>query len=491
MNAQHIVNHTANSAINTGSINANQTSGPIGVFANNSNVLQGSQSSLAFVQTLQQAMVQSGIASESLPANHQLLLQQLGQGLVDVDNAKLNMEGLTLEEISTLLTNWLTAHPEATEQSLEQHPELIAWYQQTADLLNASNQGTEVSHANETAKPVFNVATHTEMTNLRFQDLQKLMSQVVVSLQSQPDQTQLQALADQLKGLLQKALTSDGNHLNATKASSLQNSQIQAIVSQGMTSDQSKFVRARQTNTVSMVVTHEDSLLMASSHKRSALEMLHNKAAVTPVIYALTQSGESSSSEVELKQNQTLTTEFTNAVQQELAKAAGESQPLKAAPQPVQANQFAREVADMFMQNLKIKQMLNGVTEAKISLMPEHLGQVDIKITMQNGQMVAQFMTESILGKEMIDSQLSQLRATLQNQGIQVDKLEVTHHSDAQTAMFQNQKQGQQSFGQSGQQKQNASQDVELTLEDLMEEFVQDDAFQSARLHKGSFHATA
>ncbi|MNZ68127.1 Flagellar hook-length control protein FliK [compost metagenome] len=70
-----------------------------------------------------------------------------------------------------------------------------------------------------------------------------------------------------------------------------------------------------------------------------------------------------------------------------------------------------------------------GLAEATISLFPENLGQVDVKITMQNGHLVAQFMTEHSGAKDMLEQQMNQLRAALQSQGLQVEKLEVTQNN--------------------------------------------------------------
>lgn len=48
---------------------------------------------------------------------------------------------------------------------------------------------------------------------------------------------------------------------------------------------------------------------------------------------------------------------------------------------------------------------------------------------MQNGHLVAQFMTEHSGAKDMLEQQMNQLRAALQSQGLQVEKLEVTQNN--------------------------------------------------------------
>ncbi|GGG12383.1 flagellar hook-length control protein FliK [Paenibacillus abyssi] len=117
------------------------------------------------------------------------------------------------------------------------------------------------------------------------------------------------------------------------------------------------------------------------------------------------------------------------------------SRVLHAAPkmevQPIPVQQFADKMGSFMVKQLSLTSA-TGFSEAKISLFPEQLGQVDIRITIQNGQLTAHFMTENGLAKDMIENQLSQLRTALQLQGLQVDKLEVTQSSNAfQSQLFQ------------------------------------------------------
>ncbi|MFD2613006.1 flagellar hook-length control protein FliK [Paenibacillus gansuensis] len=128
--------------------------------------------------------------------------------------------------------------------------------------------------------------------------------------------------------------------------------------------------------------------------------------------------------------------------------------PAEVAAKPVQltmsSQQFVDDMSQFLFKHVKVTQF-NGLTEAQITLTPEHLGQVEVKLSLQNGHLVAQFMASSNAGKEMLENQLHQLRHTLLAQGIQVEKLEVTQNTNAQTSMFQDQRQ-QQFKEQSGRQ---------------------------------------
>ena len=67
-----------------------------------------------------------------------------------------------------------------------------------------------------------------------------------------------------------------------------------------------------------------------------------------------------------------------------------------------------------------------GVSQARISLYPENLGQVDVRISSHNGVLTAHLVADTWIAKELLDGQLDHLRQALQNQGLQVNKLEVS-----------------------------------------------------------------
>jgi len=108
----------------------------------------------------------------------------------------------------------------------------------------------------------------------------------------------------------------------------------------------------------------------------------------------------------------------------------------KPAEPVMQTSQFAKEMTQFVVNKLDIVQQ-KGFSEATISLRPEHLGKLDVQITLQNGQLVARFMTEHTMAKDMLEQQMTQLRSSLQAQGIQVERLEVTQNSSIGSQMYQ------------------------------------------------------
>ncbi|MGG3455678.1 flagellar hook-length control protein FliK [Paenibacillus rhizolycopersici] len=144
---------------------------------------------------------------------------------------------------------------------------------------------------------------------------------------------------------------------------------------------------------------------------------------------------------------------------------------VKHVAKPVPVEQFAKEMSGFLVNKLDIVN-LKGVSEARISLYPEHLGQVDVRITMQNGQLTAQFMTEHAFAKESLEQQMAQLRTALQSQGLQVNKLEVTQNSALSSHMYHD---GRQSGGGAGQQQSGKRrpmmEDDTLAIHDMNEEW--------------------
>lgn len=136
----------------------------------------------------------------------------------------------------------------------------------------------------------------------------------------------------------------------------------------------------------------------------------------------------------------------------------------------VPVNDFANNMKD-FIQKLDIKHG-NGMSEATIQLFPEELGQVDVRITMHNGQLTALFHADNASAKDALDNQMAQLRSALQQQGLSVDKLEVTYgQSAAHLSSGQHgQGTGQQAFSNSNKSKGDA----------LQEDFESDVAEQQA-----------
>ncbi|MBH5316639.1 flagellar hook-length control protein FliK [Paenibacillus sp. GSMTC-2017] len=142
----------------------------------------------------------------------------------------------------------------------------------------------------------------------------------------------------------------------------------------------------------------------------------------------------------------------------------------------VVAENFAETMNGLIVQKFDVR-TLNGMSEAKLILFPEHLGQVDVKISMQNGLLTAVFQADTAMAKDLLDNQMAQLRAALQAQGLTVEKLEVTQSTSA--SQLTNQHPGQ---GNQGQQSSNNGQGFRD------DKNVRDTAFESEMVEQAAIH---
>jgi flagellar hook-length control protein FliK len=94
---------------------------------------------------------------------------------------------------------------------------------------------------------------------------------------------------------------------------------------------------------------------------------------------------------------------------------------------------------DLFAQIVEKAKVLvnNGHSEMEISLKPEHLGKLQLKISVVDQVVTAKFMAESQQVKEVIETHLNQLRRNLQDTGVQVDQLMVSVGQNNNGSSFQ------------------------------------------------------
>jgi flagellar hook-length control protein FliK len=101
--------------------------------------------------------------------------------------------------------------------------------------------------------------------------------------------------------------------------------------------------------------------------------------------------------------------------------------------QPVKAT----DVIEQIMSQVKITKAGGQFTEMKMTLRPESLGDIVLRVLTQNGIVVAQFEAESQRVKEALESNFNQLRDALEEQGIQFSELSVSVRQDENERMNQ------------------------------------------------------
>ncbi len=84
-----------------------------------------------------------------------------------------------------------------------------------------------------------------------------------------------------------------------------------------------------------------------------------------------------------------------------------------------------QDVVNQLVERMKVE-IKGNVSEMRITLKPEHLGDVSMKVATENGIVTAHFVAESQRVKEVIESNFNQLKDTLSQQGLQVAQLSVS-----------------------------------------------------------------
>ena len=107
---------------------------------------------------------------------------------------------------------------------------------------------------------------------------------------------------------------------------------------------------------------------------------------------------------------------------------------LESASGPKEAEAAQRAFRTSTMEQIvrrAVIQVRDGQHEARIDLKPEFLGHVRMQVITENQQVTVKILTEFGFVKDMIENNIQQLKADLQQQGLEVDKLDVSVSRDA------------------------------------------------------------
>lgn len=91
----------------------------------------------------------------------------------------------------------------------------------------------------------------------------------------------------------------------------------------------------------------------------------------------------------------------------------------------VQVTQQMQEIFEQVVEQVKVT-VTADTSEMEMQLNPESLGKVNLSVVAKEGHITAQFVTENEVARQALESQIQQLRATLGEQGLKVDKVEVS-----------------------------------------------------------------
>ncbi len=107
------------------------------------------------------------------------------------------------------------------------------------------------------------------------------------------------------------------------------------------------------------------------------------------------------------------------------AGAISQAKEPQAFTKSAQANTL-RQIVNKAALNLE-----SGRSEFKIDLKPESLGHLKMQILTENHHVTVRILAENPLVKDMIESNLAQLKANFQNQGLEIEKFDVSVAQDS------------------------------------------------------------
>lgn len=150
----------------------------------------------------------------------------------------------------------------------------------------------------------------------------------------------------------------------------------------------------------------------------------------------------------------------TNTVVQTKVETVSMTLPTEKA---TQSEEFIKELQKV-MNRVQFGQA-GGANRLVLKLFPEHLGTIRIELIQKDGMLTAKILASTALGKEMLDSNSSQLRQGFAGQNIQLEKLEITQALQESARQDKN-----QTFQQSFKQQQQEEQEQQENGNDQLEE---------------------
>ncbi len=421
--------------------------------------------------------------------------------------------GSDLEQMASGILQMLQKNPQLAGQWLENSDSVRQWMAQAAAIFGSASAQNGASVSMRT------LPDNSGNGSVELKQMMGLVKQLIAGLQQNPDDPDLQMLGNALRQAVQQPLQKPGTSLLPFNESAVgiafrgQGLEKPAVAgsagkSSPSASDRVALIRtfagwtASVKGAESSATGAASSMLVQAVRQQPAVStLLSAMEAKAGLLFQTVSSGAESSGPMQSPLPHAMDSEadlFHLPLQNGAAFRLAQSEPLfQAQPQSsgplMNAQYFAQEMAQYMMKNMKVSQF-NGISEAKITLVPENLGQVDVRITMHNGQLTAQFFTGTLHGREALEAQMSQLRLSLQNQGIQVQKLEVAQqnqvqHNPMQSNVFQEQRQSSShQFGKQG--KNSGSDRYDQMIDEFSEILGGDDRLQQLA-YGGSFHVMA
>ncbi|MZQ81587.1 hypothetical protein GQF01_05510 [Paenibacillus sp. 5J-6] len=472
-------------------IQTTPTANPVSTSANKAGAT-GTTSKEGFNQVLDGQLAQDNTVNDEVnPADPGLSLGMLLQML---QSLVAPMQGTAVQDVkpdeqplSEVVLEAMNSNPALAEQLL-QDPKVQQWFENAAQLLQTLSGAQSTPMVN--LPSTLNLQT-AEISSLQAQNT--LLALASLSKQ-QPDNPIAKFLNQDLQKVIQPLLPELMTNLKDQTADFVTTENAAAAMEGILNKKEVASTDKPSHHKFSSKKTTDQNIEMMNTvtvvqPAKSKLELLALRSGfLTTQVDASSTSGDTLPSLVDLPTDSEATTSSVVTIADLQRTQQSQAVVDKTVAPTLNAANFAEEMTDHVLKNMKIT-LADGFSEAKLSLFPKNLGHIDVKISMHDGQLIAQFAAESAAAKQMLENQLPQLRQALITQGLQVEKLEVTQSQNMQSSMFQEQRQ-QQNFEQFQRQNKNKSGGNEVESLDFDQEI---DTVAQVRpaVHGNSFDVTA
>lgn len=114
----------------------------------------------------------------------------------------------------------------------------------------------------------------------------------------------------------------------------------------------------------------------------------------------------------------------------------------------------AAQVVRQIIEQIQVRSR-EDMTSMELQLTPESLGKVNLSVAAKNGVVTAQIATETLAAKEAVEAQISLLKESLNNQGIEIEAVDVVVASHQFESHSEQSNSNGQADGQSGRRRFN------------------------------------
>lgn len=172
----------------------------------------------------------------------------------------------------------------------------------------------------------------------------------------------------------------------------------------------------------------QEGFLQVIAQKSGSPEAMAQKQGVSVVNESSQEKQQATADlEVPISDETTTTRAMHHQMQGNIAAARTDGMTPRNANLPlVPARFFVNEMEAYIVKQVHLNRG-TGAMETTLRLFPEDLGRIDVRITALNGVVTAHFTASQVAGKEAVEQQLNQLRHALIQQGLHVEKIEVSY----------------------------------------------------------------